>query len=237
MKDTYRKVVLLTGATGGIGNVIAKRLAEEGCRMVLCGRKAEKLAQLAADMDDAMIYAGDMTEESVIADCMDKIIERYGVLDVVVNCAGMAYNGSFEETSTETLDAIMNINFRTPFLVCRAALPHLKKSDCATIVNIGSVVGHVGYANQAAYTASKHALLGMTRALAKEVYKDGIRVHMVSPGGVATEMILIARPDLVNDAMITPEEVADAVSMLVFSRGNAVIDEIRLHRVGKEPFQ
>ena len=102
---------------------------------------------------------------------------------------------------------------------------------------MGSVVSYQGYANQAAYAASKHALLGMTKALAREVYAEGIRVHLIAPGGVYTDMIAIARPDLSPDGMIQADEVAEAVAYLILHRGNAVIDEIRLHRMGKEPFQ
>ena len=89
---------------------------------------------------------------------------------------------------------------------------------------------------QAAYAASKHALLGMTKSLAKEVAPEGIRVHMISPGSVYTDMIRVARPDLSPDGMIQPEEVAELVAYLVQHRGPAIIDEIRLHRSGKEPF-
>ena len=91
-------------------------------------------------------------------------------------------------------------------------------------------------AQQAAYSASKHALLGMTKSLAKEVYKEGIRVHMISPGGVYTDMVKIARPDLDGEDMIQPEEVAEQVAFLMAHRGSAVVDEIRMHRAGKEPF-
>ena len=98
------------------------------------------------------------------------------------------------------------------------------------------MVAHDGYANQAAYAASKHALLGMTKALAKEVSGDGIRVHMLSPGGVYTEMIDVVRPELSPEGLIRPEEVAELAAYLIQHRGGAVIDEIRLHRAGKEPF-
>lgn len=93
-----------------------------------------------------------------------------------------------------------------------------------------------GIVGQAAYTASKHALLAMTKALAKEVWSDGVRVHMVSSGGVDTDMIRIARPDLNAQGMIQADEVAQMVMLLVAMRGNAVVDEIQTHRAGKEPY-
>jgi NAD(P)-dependent dehydrogenase (short-subunit alcohol dehydrogenase family) len=121
-------------------------------------------------------------------------------------------------------------------MLTKECLPYLRNSSFATIVNIASVTAHVGYENQSAYSASKHALLGMTRALAKEVYKEGIRVHAVSPGGVYTDMIKITRPDLTPDGMIMPEDVADIVMFFITHRTNAVIDEIELHRATKQPF-
>ena len=130
----------------------------------------------------------------------------------------------------------MALNVKAPFVLCQRTLPLLRASDCPTIINLGSAVAHNGYPYQAAYAMSKHALLGMTKSLAKEVSGEGIRVHMISPGGVYTDMIAIARPDLSPEGMIRPEEVAEIAAFLVAHRGNAMIDEIRLHRAEKEPF-
>ena len=118
----------------------------------------------------------------------------------------------------------------------QSMLPLLKKSDAATIINIASVVAHSGYPLQSIYTASKHALLGMTKSLAAEYYQENIRVHAISPGGVYTDMVKISRPDLTSEGMIMPEEIADIVHFLLVNRGNAVIDEICVHRLNKEPF-
>ena len=114
--------------------------------------------------------------------------------------------------------------------------PFLRKSSGASVINIASVVAHAGYPNQSIYTASKHALLGMTKSIAAEYFKDNIRVHAVSPGGVYTDMVKIARPDLTGEGMIMPEDIADIVHFLLANRTNAVIDEILVHRAGKEPF-
>lgn len=240
MEEIRGTVALITGASGGIGRAIALKLASLGMNLALCGRRKDKLAEVSEETgrpQDMLLITGDLTDEAHLAECVRMTVERFGKLDVLVNNAGMALNCPFEETSTDAFDQIMTINARTPFLLCRLALPELRKSARATIINIGSVVAHDGYAEQAAYTASKHALLGMTKALAKEVWRDGIRVHMISPGGVATDMIRIARPDLVDCGMITPEEVAEAAAWLICLRtSNAVVDEIRMHRPGKEPF-
>ena len=130
----------------------------------------------------------------------------------------------------------MNINLRVPYFLTKEALPHLLKSDRATVVNISSVVGHRGYRDQSVYAMSKHGLSGFTKSLASEYYDKGLRVHLISPGGVLTEMIKLTRPELARQQMILPEEVANTVVFLLKNRGNAVIDEIILHRPGKEPF-
>jgi 3-oxoacyl-[acyl-carrier protein] reductase len=131
---------------------------------------------------------------------------------------------------------MMNVNARAPFLLCKKAIPHLKLSKQASIINISSVVGRKGYVNQTAYSASKHALTGFTKALAKELHPLGIRVHLISPGGVATDMINKTRPDLVGTGLIQPSEIADIIEFLINKRGNVMIDEINLRRSSTIPF-
>ena len=148
----------------------------------------------------------------------------------------MALNCAFEDTDASVFDKIMKINVRVPYLLTQLALPMLKKSDRASIINVASVVAHAGYAMQSAYVASKHALLGFTKSLAAEVFDKGIRVHAISPGGVYTDMVKVSRPDLTPDGMTMPEEVAEVIMFLLKHRNNAVIDEILIHRTGKTPF-
>lgn len=237
--DLTNKRALITGAGSGIGRAIALRLAEEGMKLALVGRSAEKLMRTAALTGrplDMLVLPTDITTKKGIDDIMHIMEGHFKGLDVLVNNAGTALNCPFEEITDEDFDRVMALNVRAPFQLCRRTLKLLRTSDCPTIINIGSVVAHDGYLHQAAYAASKHALLGMTKSLAKEVAPEGIRVHMISPGGVYTDMIAVARPDLSPEGMIQPEEVAELAAYLVSHRGNAVIDEIRLHRAGKEPF-
>jgi len=134
-------------------------------------------------------------------------------------------------------DSIMQINVRAPYFMCQQALEDLRKSDCATIINICSVVAHKGYPRQSVYAASKHALLGLSKSLANEVYKDNIRVHVISPGGVFTPMIALVRPELTPEGMILPEDIANIMGFYLECRkSNAVVDEIEVHRANKEPF-
>ena len=238
--DLKGKRALITGAGSGIGRAIALRLAEEGMKLALAGRSADKLMRTAALTGrplDMLVLPTDITTDRGIDDIMRILEGHFKGLDVLVNNAGMALNCPFEHTAEADFHKIMALNVKAPFVLCQRTLKLLRLSDCPTIINLGSVTAHQGYAQQAAYSASKHALLGLTKALAREVSGEGIRVHMISPGGVFTDMIAIARPDLSPEGMILPEEVAELAAYLVTHRGNAVIDEIRLHRAAKEPFQ
>ena len=239
-RDFAGKVALLTGAGGGIGRALARRLASLGYSLALVGRSEEKLRAASADAgcaDGALLIPGDLTDPAFLQGVVGRVLDRFGRLDVLVNNAGICFVKPLEETSYTELDTMMKTNVYAPYLLCRDAIAPLKRSDCATIINIGSVVSHKGYATQSAYGAAKHALLGMTKALAAEVYRDGIRVHILCPGAVNTEMArTVSRPDIDMDALIAPEDLADVMEFLLTHRSNAVIDEVQLHRIGKQPF-
>ncbi|MBI1375156.1 MAG: SDR family NAD(P)-dependent oxidoreductase [Phycisphaera sp.] len=233
-------VAIVTGAGRGIGKAIALSLAQEGCRVALAARSEKELHVVAEMMEEmpgeGFIVATDLTDEAQVAALVAKTVERWGQLDIVINNAGLGVFAPFVDTTVDDFDRIMAVNARGTFLVCRESIPHLKARDVSWVINIASVVGVKGYANQAAYTASKHAVMGLTKVLARELQDDGVRVHAICPGGVHTEMVAAARPDLDTSVLMTPEEIADAVLFLVSHRGNAVIDEIHLRRRNSTPF-
>ncbi len=235
------KIALVTGAGGGIGREIALSLAKENVKLALLGgNNLEKLNKTQALIEEiggvCQKFPCNLTCDKEVVCAFDEVIKEFGGVDILINNAGVAFNSPIEQTDMERFDKIMSINVRAPYLLTKLALPHLKKSNRASVINIASVVAHAGYPDQSAYTASKHALLGFTKSLAQEVYKDGVRVHAISPGGVYTDMIKIARPDLTDEGMIKPQDIAEIVTFLLKNRGNAVIDEILVHRVNKTPF-
>lgn len=235
------KVAIVTGAGGGIGKAVVRALAQEGMRIALCGGNNLDKLEAAVDCANAcgaetLCLPGDLTDPAFIESCIGQIAAHFGQLDVLINNAAMALNRSFEETSMDEFDRIFSVNVKAPFVLCQKALPYLRQSNHAAIVNIASVVAHKGYVGQAAYAASKHALLGFSKSLANEVYRQNIRVHTISPGGVYTDMVKSVRPDLSEEGMISPEEIADIILFLLQHRGNAVIDEINVHRAGKAPY-
>lgn len=230
------KVCIITGAGGGIGSAIAEALFAQGFRLVLLGRNEEKLKKVAKGRD-CLILPGDICDDNYIKNTVETVCKVYGGIDIVINNAGVAQSKPFEEISMEEYDRIMNTNARAPFCMCQASLPYLLKSTCGTIINIASVTAHQGYALQSVYAASKHALLGFSKALSKEYYQKGVRVHVISPGAVFTDMVKISRPDLTGEGMLLPEDIAETVLYLIKMRNSAsVADEIQLHRETKEPF-
>ena len=229
------KTALVTGGGGGIGREIATRLKAAGANVAICGRNVEKLEAAARSIGGALTLPGDLLDDTYVQSCVDRTVETFGGLDILINNAGVALSKPFAETAIEDFDRVMATNVRAPFLLIRRALPHLRKAR-GRVINIASVVAHKGYPLQSAYAASKHALLGLSKSLANELYEDGVRVHVISPGGVYTDMAKVARPDLSPDGLISAAEVADAVMFLLSLDKNAVIDEICLHRQGKAPF-
>ncbi len=234
------QVALITGAGRGIGRSIALTLAKHGANVALAARSEEELRAVKEEItalgQEAIYDVIDVSLEADVKKLLEKTVQHFGRLDIVVNNAGLGIYGPLLETSVETWDKIMAVNARGPFLVCREAIPHLKKQKRSFIINISSVVGVKGYENQTAYTASKHALLGLSKALAKEVQKDGIRVHALCPGGVDTQMVALARPDLDPSVLMQPEEIAEIVLFLVTRSGNAVIDEVLVRREASTPW-
>ena len=232
------KTAIVTGAAGGIGEAICKKLASLGMNLVVTGRKVQALEELAAQLPTKVhCCVGDLQELSFVDRLLAETREVFGGVDVIINNAGLSHNCTVEEMTPELFDSIMQVNVRAPYFLCQKAVEDLKKSDYATIINICSVVAHKGYPRQSVYAASKHALLGFSKSFANEHYKDNIRVHVISPGSVYTKMIAMVRPDLTPEGMILPEDIADIVGMyLMLRKSNAVVDEIEVHRVTKEPF-
>jgi len=239
-KPLEDKVALVTGASRGIGRSIALTLARNGARVALAARTLSDLETVRSEIEafggEAAVFRTDVTREDEIVALVRDTVERFGRLDILVNNAGVVVSGPLLETTTEEWDHVMAVNARGPFLLCREVIPYLKRQERTFIINISSVVGLKGYINQSAYSASKHALMGMTRVLGKEVQADGISVHAVCPGGVDTRLVRDVRPDLDPSVLMESQDIADIVLFLTTRRGNAVIDQIRVRRAASTPW-
>lgn len=224
---------LVTGASRGIGKAIARQLSEDGYDLAIVGRDAAALERTAEEIccgNGIFPIVADLEKVEAAKEIVCRAVEHFGGLDLLVNCAGLSHKGSFTTVTPELWDRIFAVNARAPFFICREALPYLKDSEKPMVINIASVVGFKGYEGQSVYASSKHALTGFTKVFAKEVQPFGIRVHLISPGGVATEMVKEMRPDIAPDELIQPEEIAEIVHFLVTRKGAGTIDQFYIRR-------
>ncbi len=182
--DFSGKVALVTGAAIGIGRAIAVALAQAGASVVVSDLQEVELSETLTLLgDDALALPGDLTRTEFSAELIDAAIERFGRLDILVNNAADQRGTTLEETSIALFDAIQAVNFRAPFLLARAAAPHLRATR-GCIVNLSSLVARQPLPDRVAYSASKAALSGLTRALAADLGSGGIRVNAVAPGHI-----------------------------------------------------
>lgn len=225
-------VALVTGASRGIGRTIALELAELGYDLTLVGRDLASLGETASLISGPRVslITADLSDPASAKYIVDETVSAFGGIDLLVNCAGVPQKGPFTKVTPEEWDRVFAVNARAPFFICQAALEPLKKSSKPMVINIASVVGFKGYIYQSVYSSSKHALTGFTKVFAKEVQPFGIRVHLISPGGVATEMVKKMRPDIDPSELIQPEEIAEIVRFLVTRKGSGTIDQFYIRR-------
>lgn len=185
------KVVLVTGATSGIGRACALKFAEGGARIAAVGRRDPALAELAKEIEktgsDSLMVRADLALEPDAKRVVSETVEKFGGIDVLVNAAGHISNGTIENTSMEAWDAMMNINLRAVFNLMQSALPVLIQRG-GNIVNISSVTGLRSFPGVIAYCVSKAGLDQLTRCAALELAAKGVRVNAVNPGVVITEI-------------------------------------------------
>jgi NAD(P)-dependent dehydrogenase (short-subunit alcohol dehydrogenase family) len=184
------KVAVVTGAAQGIGRRTAEVLAERGYRLALSDLRdpEETLAALKASGADAIGFSGDISEERVVAEFSAAVEQRWGRVDVLVNNAGISLISPAEKIAAKDYRRVLEVNLVAPFLLAQKFGMKMLAAKKGSIVNVASVAGLVGVADRAAYNASKHGLIGLTRTLAAEWGGRGVRVNAVCPGWVKTEM-------------------------------------------------
>jgi len=186
-----QRVVMVTGATSGIGRAVARRFASAGDRIIAIGRNQSALADVAAEINECGGQAAalqlDVTDDGTVGEIFNEAISKAGRLDVLVNAAGHIASGSIENTSLTAWDSMMNVNLRSVFHLMQLASPHLVKTK-GNIVNVSSVTGLRSFPGVLAYCVSKAALDQLTRCAALELAAKGVRVNAVNPGVVITEI-------------------------------------------------
>jgi acetoacetyl-CoA reductase len=219
------KVALVTGANGGIGSATALKLGMNGFKVILNYHDDKgEVVEIANSLgvENSLLIEADVTNVEAVNEMISKALKKFGRIDVLVNNAGITRDRTFAKMSREEWGEVINVNLNGAFNVTKAVIETMIKQGGGTIINISSIVGEVGNFGQTNYSASKAALIGFTKSLAKEVAPKGIRVNAIAPGFVDTKMTRKI-PENVKSKILEqipmgrfaiPEEIADVILFL-----------------------
>lgn len=234
------QAVIVTGASSGLGRATALAFARAGTDVALMARSEEDLQAVAEGIEElgrrALVLPVDLTDVGIIQDAVARVLEAFGRVDVLVNNAGTDVPGPVKTLDVEDWDHVLSVNLRAPFVLAKAVFPHMQREGRGTIVTISSVAGKRGWANAAAYCASKFGLTGFTQALHAEGKEHGIRAMIVYPGAMAThwgewtpeERQQTGRQAKAAPQALAPEEAASLLVWLAASPSNMVLNEVVL---------
>jgi len=234
MKDLKDKKIIVTGASGGIGNAIIKKLSEVGANILASGTRIEKLEELKKNFKNIKILRCDMSESSKIEEFIENATnELGGNLDCIINNAGIAQDNLAIRMSLDEWKRVIDINLTSTFLLSKFAIKKMLKNKKGKIVNITSIVGHTGNLGQVNYSASKAGIVAMSKSLAIEYSKKNINVNCISPGFIKTAMtdkidekfkeVIISK--IPSGRLGTPEDIANAVLFLASTKSDYINGE------------
>tara|TARA_A100000164_G_scaffold374254_1_gene406896 strand:- start:9 stop:746 length:738 start_codon:yes stop_codon:yes gene_type:complete len=234
MKDLKNKNIIVTGASGGIGNSIIKKLSEAGANLLASGTKIEKLDKIKSQFENIKILKFDISQSDKIEDFIENATNDLGgSLDCIVNNAGITQDNLAIRMSLDEWQKVIDINLTSVFLMSKYAIKKMLKNKSGKVVNITSVVGHTGNLGQVNYTASKAGIVAMSKTLAIEYAKKNINVNCISPGFIKTAMT-DKIDDKFKDAILSnipsarlgePEDIANAVFFLTSDQSNYINGE------------
>lgn len=233
------KTAIITGGSGGIGAAIAKRLCKEGyATAIIYFNSEEKALALSSELNSAGYNAfpvkADVSDPIQVKRAVEGAAKITGRIDVLINNAGVSLYKLLQDTTDEEWNTVLNTNLKGAFNFCRETLPHMIRAGCGRIINISSMWGQTGAAMETVYSASKAGLIGLTKALAKEVAPSGITVNCIAPGAVDTPMMELFSEEekkaLCNDIPIgrlaSPEEIASAAVFLASDEGSYITGQV-----------
>jgi 3-oxoacyl-[acyl-carrier protein] reductase len=241
--ELKNRVVIITGASGGIGRCIAEALAKRNARLTLVGRDLDKLQEVAQNVrkngGEALVQTCDIRSQSEAERMVAATVQRYGTVDILVNSAFWGPPASLEKTTEELWDQTIDTTLKAPYLCTRAVVPILKAKGEGRIVNIGSRAGKTGEDNRTAYCAAKWGLEGLSAAMSVELLKYNIHVHMISPAATDTPWWRSSDAVLtqeVLDRMIPPEVIAETVVMVLSQPDQVHIPDVPIYNF-RNPFE
>lgn len=220
------KVAVVTGAARGIGQAIARRLAQEGADVAICDLQVEWLAETAGIVQGlgrkALPLAVDVGDSNAVNACIAEVVKVFGKVDVMVNNAGITKDTLLVRMSDEDWDAVLRVNLKGTFLFSRAVAKHMMKQRSGAIVNIASISGIIGTAGQANYAASKAGVIALTKSTANELAGRGVRANAIAPGFISSKMTDALSEDVRNQYLSriplgrfgTVDDIANAVVFL-----------------------
>jgi NAD(P)-dependent dehydrogenase (short-subunit alcohol dehydrogenase family) len=230
METLKGKVVLITGGGGGLGAAVGEVLSEAGAVAIAADVRIEPTEKLVQSWRDrgleAMALQLDITDEQQIKAAVQKVVDQYGQIDVLINNAGIDVTLPIEELSIADWDKVMNVNLRAPFILSKQIMPLMKQQGKGHIVNIASTAAKRAWANASVYHASKWGLLGLSHALHVEGRPHGVKVTAVVAGGMKTPFLLDRFPDLDPDLFQDPKNVAETIQYILMQPAETVISEI-----------
>ena len=236
------RAAIVTGGSSGIGLAIARMLVEEGYGVTVASRRPEKLAEAAAQLSagcgQVHQVAGNMASEEVVAQVVAEHQERFGRLDVLVNNAGVGIGAPVGEIVAKRVDMQLDINIRSIILFYREALPLLlaagEQHGNALVVNTSSISGKHGVAWLSVYSATKHAVVGWTEAMNKELGEKGVKSTALCPAFVDTPMTDFVKGQVGAEQMIRPEDISESVRYLLHTSPACIVPEIQFFRPGDQ---
>lgn len=228
--DINSKVILITGASKGIGKTTALMLARKGAKLAISARSEELLKTVANKCGpDTLAFTGDMSVEEDIKSFVKKTKEIFGRIDILINNAGLGIFKPITELTTEQWDTMFNLNVRGLFLMTRECLSHLREANESVVVNVVSLAGKNAFVNGAGYAASKHAVLGFSRCLMLEERKNGVRVLAICPGSVDTPFFdpsrILSKPRN-PEKLLKAEDIASSIIHMIEMPQTAMVSEI-----------
>ncbi|MEG3435949.1 SDR family oxidoreductase [Pannus brasiliensis CCIBt3594] len=222
------KVVLIVGATGGIGSALARKLAPTGAKLILTGKNPEKLAALATEFPGALTVPTDITDPEQVNTLMEKIVATAGRLDALVNAAGAGVMKQYNKIAPEDLDRMLDLNLKGSFYTSQAAANVMKDNRSGHICNVVGILGKYPMAMAAAYCASKYGVVGFSKCLADEVKRYGIKVTLFYFGGVDTPFWDEVSLKVDRSKMLNASTAADAIYFALTAEPQAVPTEITI---------